>query len=392
MTAVTTPTFTKQKDYWAVGLTHFCADALTSGRNLVVAVLALSLGLTNSQVAIAALLYNIGNALSQPLFGLLADKVGPRLLVVGGIAWMIFFGTISALAGEWPALIAITVMGLGSGAFHPAGTMVASQVNANQRTRATALFFVMGQMGLFAGPILAGLFMDVWSRPGYVAMSLIAAVAFAGSWQWVVNRWEMIEAQRTERATIETATESRTIAYVLPLLLTIVSYSTISMTVMTFMPKLFAERQFDISYVGWLTGIFMFGMAIGGYLGGMLGDRFNGRLVIIGSMTAAIAPLYFAIVAPPIWQMVLLALAGLTGGMPHSILVLTVQNIFPGRRALASGLALGSMFFGGSIGSYIIGVVADNIGLAPALQGMALLPLIAAVMTLVLFIQEKKPA
>lgn len=394
MTTLTPDSFTKQKDYWAVGLTHFSADALTSGRNLVVAVLALSIGLTNSQVAIAALLYNVGNALTQPFFGLLADKVGPRLLVVGGILWMIIFGAISAVAGEWPALVAITVMGLGSGAIHPAGTMVAGQVRHDQRTRATALFFVMGQMGLFAGPILVGLFLDIWQRPGYLAMSLIALTALASSWQWVNNRWEFINGQQAERDSAKSATAAQkpnySPSYLVPLALAIVSYSTIGNTIMTFMPKLFAELGYDISFVGWLTGIYLLGMAGGGYLGGLLGDKYNGRLVIITSMSAAIAPLYFAIPAPPIWQMILLGLAGLVGGMPHSIFVITVQNLLPGRRATASGIVLGSMFFGASIGTYIIGLIADQVGLALALQGMALLPAVAAIMISTIYMQERQ--
>jgi len=69
-------------------------------------------------------------------------------------------------------------------------------------------------------------------------------------------------------------------------------------------------------------------------------------------------------------------LSGFFVGMPHSVLVIQVQSLLPGRRALASGLTLGLMFFGGSVGSYVLGVVADQIGLGMALQWTAaLLPI-----------------
>jgi hypothetical protein len=42
------------------------------------------------------------------------------------------------------------------------------------------------------------------------------------------------------------------------------------------------------------------------------------------------------------------------------------------------------MFFSGAIGSYLLGVVADEIGLATALQGLIILPLIAILGTLLL--------
>jgi hypothetical protein len=51
---------------------------------------------------------------------------------------------------------------------------------------------------------------------------------------------------------------------------------------------------------------------------------------------------------------------------------------------MASGIALGFMFFSGSVGSYFLGIVADNTGLAAALQGTAALPLFAALTALLL--------
>jgi FSR family fosmidomycin resistance protein-like MFS transporter len=61
-----------------------------------------------------------------------------------------------------------------------------------------------------------------------------------------------------------------------------------------------------------------------------------------------------------------------------------VQSLLPGRRAFASGLTLGLMFFSGAVGSYLLGVVADEIGLATALQALILLPVVAILGTLLL--------
>lgn len=384
MTTLTTPStsFARQKDYWAVGFTHFAVDVLNGGRNLVIALLAVALLLTNEQVAIVALLYNVGNALSQPLFGLLADKVGPRWLVVGGMGWMILFGALAAVASDWLALVAIIFMGLGSGAFHPAGTMVASHVAPTQRARATAVFFFMGQTGLFVGPILTGQFLDVAGRGGYVYVALLSLLALVGGWQWVLN-----PARATAAAgPTETAAPARrpSLRYTVPLLVTLVGYSTVNVTMLTFLPKYFAERAYDMSFIGWSAGVFMICAAVGGTVGGTLADKYNGRVVIVGGLLAAVGPLYWAIPAVGVWQLVGLGVAGFFSGMPHSILVLLVQSLFPTRRALASGLALGAMFFGGAVGSYIIGYAADRIGLGPALQGLAIFPLVGGVASLLL--------
>ena len=385
MTTLTTPppSFARQRDYWAVGLNHFAVDVLNGGRNLIIALLAVALLLTNEQVALVALVYNVGNALSQPLFGLLADKVGPRWLVIGGMGWMMLFAGLAAVASDWLALAAITCMGLGSGAFHPAGTMVASHVAAPQRARATSVFFFMGQMGLFVGPIVVGMALDTWGRPGFGVIALLAAVALLSGWQWVVNpAHEAAVAPAPAPAETATVRPRPRLTLVLPLLLTLVGYSTINVTMLTFMPKLLTERAYDMSYVGWLAGVFMLCAAVGGTVGGVLADKYGGRWVILGGLLTCIVPLYLAIPATGVWQVLGLGVAGFFSGMPHSVLVLLVQGLLPARRALASGLVLGAMFFGGAVGSYAIGLAADSVGLELAMQGLVLFPLVGAVASL----------
>ncbi|HXV97528.1 MAG TPA: MFS transporter, partial [Anaerolineae bacterium] len=127
--AATQAEFIRQRPYQAVSINHFFIDILNSSRNLIVAILAIEMGLTNAQVGLALLLYNVGSSLSQPLFGWLADRLGARWFVVGGMGWMIFFFGLAGVAGNWLALGALTIAGIGSGAFHPTGTMVASKTS-----------------------------------------------------------------------------------------------------------------------------------------------------------------------------------------------------------------------------------------------------------------------
>jgi len=379
--------FIRQKSYLAVSLTHFFVDILNSGRNLLVAILAINLGLSNAQVGIALLLYNVGSSMSQPLFGWLADRIGPRWLVLGGMGWMMLFYGAAAVAGDWLALIALTMAGIGSGAFHPTGTMVASQASVAHRTRATALFFMAGQLGLFSGPILTGLLLRHYGRPAYLALPALSFLAFFGGWQWLVDHGEHRHPAITAATGKSSSVSERPANFTRCAILLgaiLLAYSTVGIAAMSFAPKLFTEMGFPADYVGWLSGLFMMGSAIGGVTGGTLADRTNPKSVILIGLLASILPVYFYIPAPGAWRFLLLLAAGFFSGMPHSILVIMVQGLFPKRQALASGLALGFMFFSGSLGSYILGVVADQIGLALALQWTAVLPAIAASATLFL--------
>ncbi|MCP5094291.1 MAG: MFS transporter [Chloroflexi bacterium] len=374
--------FIRERAYIAVALTHFFVDTLNNGRNLLVAFLAISLGLTNAEVGIALLLYNVGNALSQPLFGWLADRIGARLLVVGGIGWMILFYVIASLASDWVALISLTVASIGSGAFHPTGTMVASQTSQTQRSQATAVFFMAGQLGLFMGPLLTGILLARYGRTGYILLPLLSLIAFISGWQWITDKNRAHSHQGTKKQQVAVETAARPARFwrraILLSMLILTSYTT-SIGAITFTPKLFAELNYDPSYVGLLAGLLTMGSAVGGVVGGSLADRFQGKYVIMFGLLASAIPLYLYVPAQGAMQAIWLLIAGFFNGMPHTILVISVQFLFPKRRAMASGIALGFMFFSGSVGSFFLGLVADKVGLAVALQGTAVLPIIAAI-------------
>lgn len=391
--------FLRDSSYLAAGTSHFFIDVLNSGRILLVAILAVNMGLSNAQVGLLLLFYNVGASLSQPLFGWLADRSGARWLIVGGVGWMIFFYSLAAVVPEWPALLALIMASLGSGAFHPGGTKVASQISVSRRTQATALFFMAGQVGLFVGPILAGGLLEAFGRPGYLVLPSLALAAFLGGWRWLrddVRRRDVRQRDvrghdvpgpgiRAHDTGAQEAGQSLTgdddqgrLARVLPALVIVAfSYSTVSYSAQNFAPKLFTEWGYGPGYAGWIAGLYMMGSAVGGLVGGSLADRIGGKPVILWAMLGASLPIYFYIPAGDFWRFPLLILAGFFGGMPHSIVVLRVQNLLPERRALASGLTLGFMFFAGAVGSYFLGVVADSVGLDRALRGSAVLMILA---------------
>jgi MFS transporter, FSR family, fosmidomycin resistance protein len=294
-------------------------------------------------------------------------------------------------------LIAVTVAGLGSGAFHPTGTLVASQVSSANRTQATAVFFLAGQMGLFIGPVLAGAFLESYGRVGYLALPVLSLIAFGSGWQWMPRKG--VESDGRDQAATSPAKEasgggsSHTQAWswqiltqpgFWPLVAVIVTMNTASIATINFVPKLFTEWGLSPAYVGWTGGLLMLGAGVGGVFGGTMADRIGGRWIMLLGAAGAVLPLYGYVALGDPWRLILLFLAGFFAGMPHSVLVLRAQAFLPGRQGLASGLILGLMFFSGAIGAYLLGIVADAIGLPRALQMTAVLPLTAFLAALLL--------
>jgi MFS family permease len=244
-----------------------------------------------------------------------------------------------------------------------------------------------GQLGNFAGPILAGIMLQLMGRPGFLVLPVIALSALVSSWQWIDDNLQRQRCaddaqpaavqQQATQAAAPRRREPTSMLNALSLSLIIIVTGTVSLTTTNFVPKLFTELGLPEAQVGVLTGLLMLGSAAGGIIGGIWADRMGGRRVIALSMLAAVLPIYFYIPVEGIGRFLLLTAAGFFLGMSHSILILRAQSLFPGRRAMASGLALGFMFFAGSVGSYATGFIADIIGLATALQWMAVLPFFA---------------
>jgi len=389
--------FLQNPAYRAASLTHFFVDVLNNSRTLVIALLAVSLGMSNTQVGFALLIYNIGSAVSQPLFGLAADRFGPRWMVVGGMGWMIALYSLASLGSDMVALVAITMAGLGSGSFHPAGTKVASESSQEARTQAASIFFASGQIGLFVGPIMSGVILDLWGRPGYIILPVLALIALVNGWRSVPSTKpsthfgleDTLSRDQAQPSPLKPLVRQTTRSRqrkgnrfrLIFLVVVIVCTSTMAIAIMNFAPKLFTDQGYKPSYVGWTAGLYMLGSALGGIVGGTVADRVGRRFAIGLGMAGALLPIYFYIPIGDPWRFPLLLLAGFFGGMPHSVLVIIAQSFLPRRRAFASGLILGLMFFAGAIGSTLLGVIADRTALDSALQGVVLLPLLGLLAT-----------
>jgi MFS transporter, FSR family, fosmidomycin resistance protein len=160
----------------SVALSHLFVDILNGQRAVLLAYLSGPLGLTNATLGLVSTTYVVSAAFIQPFFGHLADRTGPRWVVAGGVLWMAFFFSLALITPGSLALALLVLASLGSGAFHPAGTMQATlsgrTLYAGKETTATAFFFVFGQMGHFAGPVLAGPLLENFGTWGLLCLVL----------------------------------------------------------------------------------------------------------------------------------------------------------------------------------------------------------------------------
>jgi FSR family fosmidomycin resistance protein-like MFS transporter len=376
----------------SVALGHFIVDVLNGQRAVLLAYLSAPLGLSNITLGLVSTMYVFSGALTQPVFGHLADRLGSRWVVAGGVLWITLFFTLAVIVSGQLALVLLIVASLGSGAFHPAGTMQAVLRGrdhlAGRETTAAATFFVFGQLGLFFGPMLGGPLLEHYGPGGLLVLSVFGVPVALNA---AVRLREDTPIRLPEPSSSPTSSTEFNPAIQAGLLATLAfglmaAFQAWSQqTMVTFLPKYLSDLGLTPSIYGLLAAIFMGGSAMGNIMGGNLADKFGKRRVAMTALALASIPLYLVSeVGLTFWLYLLIPVAGALTGATHSIIVVLAQRFLPGRMALASGLILGFLFTSGALGTLLTGYLADLWGFPSVFHLNAGVALSAAVLALAL--------
>ena len=130
----------KVKKLTAVSFGHFAIDVLNASIAMVLTSAAGLYDLSVSQIGFGAMLCTLSASLTQPLFGLLADRLRGRWLGAAGLLWTAIFYAIAPFMPSYWAMVGCLAIGaLGSGALHPVGIVHASSSGGRLPTTATSI-------------------------------------------------------------------------------------------------------------------------------------------------------------------------------------------------------------------------------------------------------------
>src|SRR5436305_12653049 len=124
------------------------------------------------------------SAISQPLFGLLADRFGTRFTGLA-LAWTAITFAVVGFVDSFPLLLALALAsGLGSGAFHPLGALdVRGLLPAWRRRFGLSVYVTAGTAGVAAGPLSGILGFGAFGLLG-TGLLVFPAVASGGYLLW----------------------------------------------------------------------------------------------------------------------------------------------------------------------------------------------------------------
>ncbi len=345
-------------------LGHFTVDSYVGLLPVLYPLLIGRFHLNLETVGLVSLAYTGLASVSQPLFGVIADRFGTRLTGLA-LAWTAIWFALVGFAPTFPGLVAIAALaGLGSGAFHPLGALtVRGLLPARGANMAMSVYVTGGTVGVAAGPVIGVAVFGLLGTRGTAAMIVpgLASAAFL----LLKMRARPAAAARPRSP----APGLRSAAW-LPLAATIgvmASRSWTTTTLQAFTPTWYHQLGYQPWFYGPLATTVVLASALGTVGTGSLADRYGRRAVILWTLALS-GPAVFLFVAFPGVQGFLWAI--LVGGLAASSAPLTLmlaQELMAGRAGFASGLIMGLGFVTGAIGVPVTGAVADHLGLQAAL-------------------------
>lgn len=109
--------------------------------------------------------FALANGTGQLPAGFLADRIGPRVLILVGTLGVAAGGVLVGLSQTYiMLLVCLVFMGLLAGGYHPASTpLISASVEPKQRGRALGFHLIGGNLGFAVTPVIAAAIAATWN-------------------------------------------------------------------------------------------------------------------------------------------------------------------------------------------------------------------------------------
>jgi FSR family fosmidomycin resistance protein-like MFS transporter len=361
-------------------LGHLTVDSYVGVIPVLYPVLIGRFQLSLATVGLVSLAYSGMAAISQPLFGVIADRFGTRLTGVA-LAWTAITFALIGFVPTFPLLLVLaSLSGLGSGAFHPFGALdVRALLPAWRRSFGMSVYVTAGTVGVAIGPLVG---IVLFGALGIHGTGLLLLPGLAAG---VYLLWRMRSAPPRAAPASRAAAAQAVPVFALAMVIGVMMSRSWTVGVFqSFTPTWYAQLGYGPSFYGPLVTTFVLASAIGTVGCGSLADRYGRRTVILATLVLSAPAILLYTLFPGPWAFVSAILIGVLAASTAPLMLLMAQQLMAARAGLASGLVMGLGFVTGAIGVPINGAIADAIGLQKSLMTHVILVLATIVVAWIL--------
>jgi FSR family fosmidomycin resistance protein-like MFS transporter len=379
----------------AISFCHMLNDMMQSLLPAMYPMLKGAYRLSFGQIGLLTFTFQFTASLLQPLIGAYADRRPRPYSLAAGMGFTLAGLLLLAFAGSYALLLCgAGLIGTGSSVFHPESSRVARMASGGRHGLAQSVFQVGGNFGSAAGPLLAAFIVlprGQTSVAWFSGVALLGMVVLFNVGHWY-KRHGVMRLRRAAAA--HPGTPRRHVRIAIAVLLALIFSKYFYLASITSYYTFYLIDHFHVSVrnAQLLLFVFLGSAALGGFIGGPLGDRLGAKYIIWASILGVLP---FTLLLPHVnllWTAVLTVPIGLILSSAFPAIVVYAQDLLPGRTGTVAGLFFGLAFGMGSVGAAVLGALADHVGIAPVYQICAFLPLIGLLAALLPDVHRDRPA
>ncbi len=346
-------------------------------------VIALDFGLTYTQFGFILLITTISSGFLQPLFGFIADRHGiQKQVVLMGFVMFALGLTGFSIASTFLALIVSSfIYGFGETTFHAQSTSYITSTFAENKGKAMGIHGLGGSVGNFLAPVSAAFLVTAFEWRFAAIMLAVPALALIA-----ILSASLKNRKKSNHLSFASGLTREIFVLGINFGLIIMLYKGF----LAFLPTWLLENGEALTSAGAITSLMLIIGILAQPIGGMVFDKYGGRVVFI--------------VSPIIAGIALLLMTGINGWLVIPMIVIIGASItmtFPVALAMASsltsggeaGMSVGVVFGISSTMSaftpLVTGLLADQFGLEIAFQLLVLLPILTVVMGIAILPNRK---
>src|SRR5579864_6809140 len=324
-------------------------------------------------VGLVSLAYSGMAAVSQPLFGMLADRFGTRFTGLA-LCWTALTFALVGFVTSFPLLLVLALAsGLGSGAFHPLGALdVRALLPRWRRSAGMSVYVTAGTVGVAIGPLVGILVFGAFGIHG-TAVLIVPGLITGGYLLWRMRG----SIERTVGSARGVSMAARTPVFALAVVIGVMMSRSWTVNVFqAFTPTWYKQLGYGPEFYGPLATTLVLASAVGTVGCGSLADRYGRRTVILGTLVLSIPAILLFTLYPGPWAFGSAILIGFLAASTAPLMLLMAQQLMAARAGLASGLVMGLGVVTGAIGVPINGAIADARGLQQSLMSHVILVIV----------------
>jgi len=370
---------------YPIALAHFTIELCNNFLPILYPVFITTMGLTYSQVGVAALIAGSGASLAQPLFGYVSDRFGSRRLVALSMIWTgVLMGLVGLVSDYVTLLVVIGLGAFGSAAFHPAGASTAGSIPGAKRGASLSVFAVGGSLGVALSPLLITVAVGWFGLRGTLVVLPIGLVA--GAFVHRQLRWKepgVVAPAGTRVTQPASQSPSGSLLALVLIVLMVMTQSWYHFSLVTYLPEWLQSQGWSAMASGQMFTLLVVSVAVGSMFSGALSDRVGRWRVLLLTMGFLAPALWlFLSMTGPI-QIVILGGIGVMLGGCFPVAIAAAQEAWPSSIGVASALVTGLGWVPGGVGASFTGFMADRTSLTSALYLLLIAPLVGLVCALI---------